>query len=574
MSRLRTPRLLAAPGLLLLAALLWLPAGLEARRAPVPKGLSADLALIPGDCIAFATFRPSDLLQDPQLAGGVEALGGPFTNQRDTRVPIEQVERLTFLTADGGDLSIVRTRKPYDAARLLNTLSPGFSRKKGKRAVEQKPGLQEKKVGGRTISWKGDAEPESWTDAVCQVDRHVFVAGHIAALEHLLTTKARALDELKDAVAVAGKHTLVICVQGAPLRTALAAQEKRRSRHNGDSIKEKKPEGADNTSDDPFVPPHSLPFKPLMKGRIGLLTIDVKPGLKADAKITFDDKADLEEGETALRVALYVGRELIGGTRQDPLLKPLAGLVKSAQTTLRSAKVTRDGTTLRTSTSLNPSAADRKLLARTLLHAARVKRCRNHLLQLALAMHSLASSDDHSRMPAAAITDKAGKPLLSWRVAILPYIDENDLYNQFKLDEPWDSPHNKKLLAKMPKLFAPLGIKTKEPYSTFFQVCTGPNTPWPTLATHPRLPASFPDGSSNTLLIVEASEAVPWTKPADLVIDPKKPLPKFGAHLDGVFMAVFVDGHFGSLRRNLAAKTLRLLIDPADGQIIPWDEIE
>ncbi|MBV9126015.1 MAG: DUF1559 domain-containing protein, partial [Planctomycetes bacterium] len=70
----------------------------------------------------------------------------------------------------------------------------------------------------------------------------------------------------------------------------------------------------------------------------------------------------------------------------------------------------------------------------------------NNLKQIALAFHSM--NDTYNFMPPAAICGKDGRPLLSWRVAILPYIEQQNLYNQFRLDEPWDSPTNKKLLAQ------------------------------------------------------------------------------------------------------------------------------
>src|SRR5438093_7201056 len=77
----------------------------------------------------------------------------------------------------------------------------------------------------------------------------------------------------------------------------------------------------------------------------------------------------------------------------------------------------------------------------------------NNLKQLALAMHNY--HDTYGHLPPAALKNKKGKPLLSWRVALLPFVEEDKLYKEFRLDEPWDSAHNKKLLAKMPKLFAP-----------------------------------------------------------------------------------------------------------------------
>src|SRR5207249_2796575 len=74
----------------------------------------------------------------------------------------------------------------------------------------------------------------------------------------------------------------------------------------------------------------------------------------------------------------------------------------------------------------------------------------NNLKQIGLAMHNY--HDTYRHFPPQALTDKNGKPLLSWRVAVLPFIEQDNLYRQFKLDEPWDSEHNRKLLERMPKL--------------------------------------------------------------------------------------------------------------------------
>ena len=95
----------------------------------------------------------------------------------------------------------------------------------------------------------------------------------------------------------------------------------------------------------------------------------------------------------------------------------------------------------------------------------------NNLKQIGLAFHN--HNDTFNRLPAD-IKDKDGGALLSWRVAILPFIEEDNLYKQFKLDEPWDSDNNKKLIAQMPKLFAPVRVKAKEG-ETFYQVFTGEN---------------------------------------------------------------------------------------------------
>src|SRR5206468_5253686 len=70
----------------------------------------------------------------------------------------------------------------------------------------------------------------------------------------------------------------------------------------------------------------------------------------------------------------------------------------------------------------------------------------NNLKQIGLAMHSY--HDVYKRLPSGAVQDKDGKALLSWRVHLLPFLEQEALFKEFKLDEPWDSDNNKKLLAK------------------------------------------------------------------------------------------------------------------------------
>jgi prepilin-type processing-associated H-X9-DG protein len=163
------------------------------------------------------------------------------------------------------------------------------------------------------------------------------------------------------------------------------------------------------------------------------------------------------------------------------------------------------------------------------------------------------------------------KPLLSWRVAMLPFIEQDALYREFKLDEPWDSEHNKKLIEKMPKLFAP-DNKSGKPGYTHFQMVIGPNA---LLPVGTRMPASFPDGMSNTIAVVEAAEPVIWTKPDDVML-PGKELPKdlkrrFGGLWPGGFNVLMWDGSVRFVKDSVSDRTLGLLLDPRDGQPIPND---
>src|SRR5262249_12882572 len=97
-------------------------------------------------------------------------------------------------------------------------------------------------------------------------------------------------------------------------------------------------------------------------------------------------------------------------------------------------------------------------------------RSRNNLKQIAMAFHKFA--DVYGRLPYAAGDGKAGKGQLSWRVALLPFLEQEPLYREFRLNEAWDSPHNKRLLARMPEVYRPVqGFPP--PSSTYYQVFTG-----------------------------------------------------------------------------------------------------
>ncbi|HEX5269211.1 MAG TPA: DUF1559 domain-containing protein, partial [Gemmataceae bacterium] len=201
----------------------------------------------------------------------------------------------------------------------------------------------------------------------------------------------------------------------------------------------------------------------------------------------------------------------------------------------------------------------------------------NSLKQMSLAMTTFADHHDGGMIPYA-LCDKGGKPLLSWRVALLPYIEQEDLYRQFKLDERWDGPHNSRLIARMPKTYAhPKDPEATAEGLTHFRVFTGPHTPFPDPfppfppGRSPCLfPRGIPDGTANTILIVVAADAVPWTKPDELRYDPNEPLPKLVRHTFFVGMA---DGSARVLRPDISEQTLRGAITPAGGEILgsDWD---
>jgi hypothetical protein len=194
---------------------------------------------------------------------------------------------------------------------------------------------------------------------------------------------------------------------------------------------------------------------------------------------------------------------------------------------------------------------------------------KGNLQEIGLAVHKFADAtgwlpDD--------VTDKKGKPLLSWRVAILPQLDKRALYQEFRLDEPWDSKHNKPLLAKMPDVFRSPRVKLKDKSNTVYQAFHGPD------AVFGRKRAlkigNVTDGTSNTIMAVESSAGVPWTKPGGLPFDRNKEIPAFGKAYGKRPLAVLMDGDVRVLDLNkIKPETLKNAIDPADGNALgaDWD---
>lgn len=144
-------------------------------------------------------------------------------------------------------------------------------------------------------------------------------------------------------------------------------------------------------------------------------------------------------------------------------------------------------------------------------------RVAGHLRRLVLAMHQY--HDEHHAFPPAAITDPAGTSLLSWRVTLLPYLGEKELYEQFRLDEAWDSEHNRRLLALKPAIYA--GPEER----TSYQAVVGPDCLFdPSQRISVR---DVYDGTVDTLAVITAAQPVPWTQPADVPFS-DEPLPEFG----------------------------------------------
>ena len=172
------------------------------------------------------------------------------------------------------------------------------------------------------------------------------------------------------------------------------------------------------------------------------------------------------------------------------------------------------------------------------------------------AMHMFTARNS-GRLPSAAIR-KEDKALLSWRVALLPFLEQSALYGRFHLDEAWDSDHNKLLLEEMPHVYAPVTHKDAKPYATYYQGIVGPGS---LFDGHEGTPiADVIDAASPTLMVVEAADPVLWTKPEDVPYRVAEPLPNLGGQFADGFYVGFADGSVRFLSRQLAPEAIRALI--------------
>lgn len=176
-----------------------------------------------------------------------------------------------------------------------------------------------------------------------------------------------------------------------------------------------------------------------------------------------------------------------------------------------------------------------------------------------LGLAVLAFSELHDSIPLASMRSGPSKPPVSWRVQILHMLGHAELIEQYRVDEPWDSEHNKKLISQMPDVFG-----DSKDGKTRFVAPVGKGTIWG--SDKPLSPADIErrDGLTGTILLVEVApeKAVIWTKPEDMPYDSKNPLANFGK-LDGEFLTLFADTRVEVTRTDVDLDALRAMFSYA-----------
>jgi len=321
------------------------------------------------------------------------------------------------------------------------------------------------------------------------------------------------------------------------------------------------------------LPQSFKPYLSLLTAKTFTVTVSTEKSLAIHATFTTadDDAAKrLEDVLTGVKKDAEAGVTAFGERDDLPVnVKEMTGLLRDVAASVHAATVTRDGSTVSAKVSVTVKGDLAKMVAggvSGVRKAANRLKSSNNLKQLSLAI--LNYSDVVDGVPPAAIVDPAtGKPLLSWRVAMLPYLGHDALYKQFKLTEAWDSPHNKKLLAEMPAVFALPGDADAKAGETRYLAFVGKGTVFNATA-QTRLSA-VKDGDASTVMLCESAKHVPWTKPEDVDYDPAKPVAGALHFIDDTCQVAFVNGSVKALAKTLEDKLWHQFIQMADGNPPP-----
>jgi hypothetical protein len=496
--------------------------------------LPADLQAVPADSFGFLSVRLGDLWERPAAREVRQKLTEQLPQGLDQwrqfiGLPPGDIDRLTLviLSFPPGEqpLFVVSTARPLDRAKVLANVGPD--------AKEEKRNEHTLYVGPRN-------------NAVHFLNDRAYVTSSVEGVRELLERPApKKPGSLAAALALAaGKHTVTVGLNPAPALDRLAGE----------------------------LPPAAESFRPLLKTERATLTVDLGNETRGELRLIFADEKDAKGAEKAVQAALSLARVGLGLAAQqvqkDPKAARLAEAIGRTQADLEDATVKQEGDHIDVAVHvkadvLSAGAAMTEAVSKVRYAAARAQST-NNLKQIALAMHNYHDVNKH--FPAQAIYSPDGKPLLSWRVLLLPYLDQDDLYKQFHLDEPWDSEHNKKLLAKMPRTYALPGKEKEGDTDTYYLGFAGKGAFFD--GRKGIQIAQITDGTSNTIMIVEAAKGVPWTKPEDLTFDKDKPLPPLGGHYGDIFIAAICDGSIRILPRQIKEDKLKALITRDGGEAI------
>jgi Protein of unknown function (DUF1559)/BlaR1 peptidase M56 len=320
----------------------------------------------------------------------------------------------------------------------------------------------------------------------------------------------------------------------------------------------------------------------LEKAQAYVVSIDASRGLNADVHAVTMSDDDAKPVAETMQAVVTLARNMVEGLQNDsgaqapgPPLRKALGVARSL---LAESKIEISSNVVSLHSNTAVEFADVVKLLTPAVTTARTAAQRaqsvNNLKQIGLAFHNYASANYHFPSPALLGGEQKKFPY-SWRVALLPYLEQEPLYRQYHFDEPWDGPHNRTLIEQMPAVYSspgPDGGPSSRANASYY-VFTGETT----VLGNPCVPGGknsdatlsrITDGLSNTILAVESQANVPWTKPDDIPFDPNGPIPALGGFWPDAFIVLMTDGSVRTIKKSIDANVLKALITRAGGEVI------
>ena len=288
------------------------------------------------------------------------------------------------------------------------------------------------------------------------------------------------------------------------------------------------------------------------------------------------DEAALTQVNQSLTGVLGLGKAIIGGQVAQMANNPnlpaeqVEGL-KFAQQLLNTIGIAKQEDSVSLTLTLSEDLRDQligmiKMGAGSAKQSAQGALTLNHMKQIALGLHIY--NAEEGELPVGEsekIKYADGKQLLSWRVHILPFIEEQELYAQFHLDEPWDSEHNITLLEQMPEVYSSPTLELKPGHTAF----VAPAADGAVLLGDAKISfGDIGDGSSLTAVFVEAGaeQAIPWTKPGGVEINPEDVAASLG--IDGDIAVALADGAVLRIPADFDNQSWLNLLNANDGNAV------
>ncbi len=507
------------------------------------------LSLVPPETIYVLSVRPAELFASETLKPLAEKISASNLPLQEAGLKVQDIAELMFCVPKDNERYVVRMTTREACDQLLTsfikwnrmTEVAGAERATWRTSLEQYMRLDERTfVVDKVRSEPGFTVPP--------------ISNPVVAWEAEWTSRA--------------SEQVVVAFNNRHLWKSLPAEEKTRLANRG-------------------LMPMIMPA--LQQVDMAFANITVDDDLRIGGVITTDSPESAEKVKSTLQAMITLGQNALDNAldtqrtqkvAQAPpeMHQALEGLMDEGGKLLRGAKVEVEGNQVTVSYVGKGQAAEVAVAAGLMLPAveearmaARRNVITNNMKHLALAVHNY--HDTYKRLPAASSKrHKGGESQYphSWRVAILPFLEQQALYDQYRFEEPWNSEANLKVLEQMPEVFRDPNA-TGDKHNTTYFALTGPETLFP---SDEKIGfAHVSDGLSNTLLFVEAKRDIPWTKPEDIPYAKEAAVPELGGHYADLFLAAFGDGSVRPVSLASPEATLRAMITRAGGEPIASEGI-